>query len=97
MYRRPPRSNRTEPLFPYTTLFRSEILPCQLKPEFRFKGLAGLASHGGAMGILIAVFIYCRRKKESFLWILDRLAIAAAFTGGLIRLDRKSTRLNSSH
>lgn len=63
-----------------------EILPVQLKPRFRFTGLAGLASHGGAIGILIAVFMYCRKKKESFLWVLDRLAIVAAFTGGLIRL-----------
>src|SRR3546814_7918191 len=29
MIRRPPRSTRTDTLFPYTTLFRSEIAPCQ--------------------------------------------------------------------
>src|SRR3546814_6515849 len=28
MIRRPPRSTRTDTLFPYTTLFRSSVLPC---------------------------------------------------------------------
>src|SRR3546814_18163048 len=31
MIRRPPRSTRTDTLFPYTTLFRSAELLCQLK------------------------------------------------------------------
>src|SRR3546814_3244547 len=30
MIRRPPRSTRTDPLFPYTTLFRSAIINCHL-------------------------------------------------------------------
>src|SRR3546814_510018 len=36
MIRRPPRSTRTDTLFPYTTLFRSgaTIVPCQLVPLF---------------------------------------------------------------
>lgn len=43
-------------------------------------------SHGGAIGILTAVFIYCRKREGSFLWIMDRLAVVSAFTGGVIRL-----------
>ncbi|MFA7116298.1 MAG: prolipoprotein diacylglyceryl transferase [Bacteroidales bacterium] len=50
----------------------------------------GLASHGGAIGVLIAVWWYVHRygKKYGFdaLWILDRVAIAAAFAGAMIRL-----------
>src|SRR3546814_8452461 len=32
MIRRPPRSTRTDTLFPYTTLFRSARRPCRLDP-----------------------------------------------------------------
>lgn len=47
----------------------------------------GLASHGGAIGILLALIYYKKRsKKKSYLWILDRLVIATALAGGFIRL-----------
>lgn len=47
----------------------------------------GLASHGGAIGVLIALWIYCRRREDQpFLWLLDRLAAPVALTGSLIRL-----------
>lgn len=63
-----------------------EILPIRLEPEFQFVGLAGLASHGGAIGVLIAIYLYCRRYHERYLWMADRLVIAAAITGSFIRL-----------
>ena len=50
----------------------------------------GLASHGGAIALLIAMWWYARhygRKNDfDFLWILDRLCIAVAFAGCMIRL-----------
>ncbi|MFO7880236.1 MAG: prolipoprotein diacylglyceryl transferase [Bacteroidota bacterium] len=47
----------------------------------------GLASHGGAAGILIAVWLFhLRHKKLSFLYIIDRLAIIAALAGGFVRI-----------
>ena len=46
----------------------------------------GLASHGGALGVLIAVYLYCRKYAVSFLWLMDRLAIPLALTGSFIRL-----------
>ncbi len=47
----------------------------------------GLASHGGAAGILIALYFYTRtRPGQSYLWLLDRLAIAVALAGTLIRI-----------
>ncbi|MCF7971563.1 MAG: prolipoprotein diacylglyceryl transferase [Methylococcaceae bacterium] len=46
----------------------------------------GLASHGGVVGVLIALYIYQRKASFNYLWILDRAAIAAAFSGGLIRV-----------
>ena len=46
----------------------------------------GLASHGAAIGILIALYLYSRKKKDqSYLWVLDRLVIVIALTGALIR------------
>ncbi len=47
----------------------------------------GLASHGGAVGILIALWIYSRKvTKKSMLWSLDRLVIVVALAGCMIRL-----------
>lgn len=46
----------------------------------------GLASHGGALGILIALWLYVRKTKISFLWLIDRIAVAAALGGFFIRM-----------
>ena len=50
----------------------------------------GLASHGGAIGVLLAIFWYVRRygPKNGFdtMWLLDRLVITICFAGCLIRL-----------
>jgi prolipoprotein diacylglyceryl transferase len=45
----------------------------------------GLASHGGAIGILIAIYLFCRKYNFQFLWIMDRLVIVVSFTGACIR------------
>lgn len=63
-----------------------EILPIRLAPEFQFTGLAGLASHGGVTGVLLALFFYCRKYKENYVWILDKLAIVGLLLGSFIRL-----------
>jgi prolipoprotein diacylglyceryl transferase len=63
-----------------------EILPIRIDPEFQFTGLAGLASHGGAIGILIAIYLYSRKKKIHYLWIVDRVVIVVALSGCFIRL-----------
>ena len=47
----------------------------------------GLASHGGTIGIIIAVWFYSRRvTKRSMLWTLDRLAVPTGLAAALIRL-----------
>lgn len=50
----------------------------------------GLASHGGAIGVILATGWYARRygRKNGFdmLWVLDRLVICVAFAGCFIRL-----------
>lgn len=45
----------------------------------------GLASHGGALGILVALYLFCRKYNYSYLWILDRIVIVVALTGAMIR------------
>jgi phosphatidylglycerol---prolipoprotein diacylglyceryl transferase len=65
----------------------SVFLPFQFKPEFKFTGFQGLASHGGAIGILLALYLYARKKKpgQNYLQTLDRIVIVVALTGALIR------------
>ena len=45
----------------------------------------GLASHGAAIGILLALFIFIKRNKKSYWWILDRIVIVVALSGLFIR------------
>jgi prolipoprotein diacylglyceryl transferase len=46
----------------------------------------GLASHGAGIGVFIALYLFARKTKVSYLWLLDRVAIITALTGCLIRL-----------
>jgi phosphatidylglycerol---prolipoprotein diacylglyceryl transferase len=47
----------------------------------------GLASHGAAIGILIAIYLFSKKKKDmNMLWVLDRVVIVVALAGSLIRL-----------
>ena len=63
------------------------ILPFSFSPEFHFTGFMGLASHGGAIGIIIAMLIFKRKStKKSFFWLIDRIAVPTGFAGALIRL-----------
>jgi len=63
------------------------ILPFSFSPEFHFTGFMGLASHGGALGVIIAMLIFKRKStKKSFFWLIDRVAIPTGFAGALIRL-----------
>jgi len=63
------------------------ILPFRVtNGKFELTGYQGLASHGGAIGILIAVALYCKKYKQSFLWVMDRLVIVVALSGFFIRI-----------
>lgn len=47
----------------------------------------GLASHGAAIAILFALYLYARKiPTQSYLWVVDRIVIVTAMTGALIRL-----------
>jgi len=45
----------------------------------------GLASHGAAIGILIALYILSGKAQKPYLWILDRVVIVVALAGLCIR------------
>jgi phosphatidylglycerol:prolipoprotein diacylglycerol transferase len=45
----------------------------------------GLASHGGAIGIIIAMILYCFKTKESWIWLFDRLVVVVPFASFMIR------------
>lgn len=61
------------------------LLPFSFSP-FKFTGFQGLASHGGAIGVLVAVFIFkFKSKQDGFLAIMDKIVIPTGFVGALIR------------
>ena len=64
------------------------ILPIRFLPEGGFKliGYAGLASHGGTLGLMIALWMYVRKTKLGIWTVLDNIAIATGSTACFIRL-----------
>lgn len=57
-----------------------------LNGEYEFIGFAGLASHGGAVGLIISLFLYSKKYKIKYLKILDLIAIVAPLGATFIRL-----------
>src|SRR3546814_12228846 len=89
--RRPPRSTRTDTLFPYTTLFRSEERHVEGE-EIHLSSLRHLIVDDAVMPVIRNESIFYNhtstagaRKTERVPVVEDRV------------IDRKSTRLNSSH
>jgi prolipoprotein diacylglyceryl transferase len=62
------------------------LLPVKFNP-FRFTGYQGLASHGAAIGIIIAMYFYSKKVvKKPMLWILDRIVIPVASGAIFVRI-----------
>lgn len=64
------------------------VLPIQqnYNGEWGYVGYEGLASHGGAIGLIVALIFYWKRTKLKLLTILDNIAIAVPITACCIRL-----------
>jgi len=63
------------------------ILPVSFTPDFHFTGFQGLASHGGAIGVIVSILLFKRKStKKSFFWVIDRVAVPTGFAGAFIRL-----------
>src|SRR3546814_7752504 len=111
MRRRPPRSTRTDTLFPYTTLFRSRIGELLGRAGQREAAAREFFPREQFAGVLLARG--CDIRMTDHIAAGDRIAILdlvdqANDRGDLrvgerniapfmARVDRKSTRLNSSH
>jgi phosphatidylglycerol:prolipoprotein diacylglycerol transferase len=54
--------------------------------QFKLTGFHGLASHGGAIGILTALFLFSRKTKTDFIWLADRLVLVVPLAGAFVRL-----------
>ncbi len=54
--------------------------------EWHFTGYEGLASHGGTLGLIIAIILYCRKTGVGVWNVLDNIAIATPTTACFIRL-----------
>src|SRR3546814_19630844 len=101
MIRRPPRSTRTDTLFPYTTLFLSPapligMIPRRFiaHPHWR----ASCGSSRQRVEFVVAIRHFPDRLRP-FLKQPDSAVevLSLPGTGDLAEQDRKSTRLNSSH
>jgi prolipoprotein diacylglyceryl transferase len=46
----------------------------------------GLASHGAAIGIMITLWLFVRKERKPYMWVLDRIVIVTALAGAMIRL-----------
>src|SRR3546814_14192071 len=110
MRRRPPRSTRTDTLFPYTTLFRSHVIHCLIsstvakcgrlqRRRAAFECVVGAVACRNTVGWLPATGATSSEGKQAMAVLVTG---AAGFIGfhvaqQLMERDRKSTRLNSSH
>jgi len=53
---------------------------------WKFTGYRGLASHGGTLGLMLALWLYYRRTRVPLWQVLDNIAIATPVTATFIRL-----------
>jgi len=52
----------------------------------RFVGYRGMAGHGSALGIVLAIVINSIRTKTSMVWMVDRIAIFGPLIGFFVRI-----------
>src|SRR3546814_8466950 len=106
MIRRPPRSTRTDTLFPYTTLFRSVAGVVNIKTKTDVDGLelnfnTSVPFDGGGEQYRASAVWGKTFSRGHFLIAADYTHIKELARGDRSYLacpeDRKSTRLNSSH
>jgi len=75
----------------YLTSFKhfvEMIVPIHFLPNggWKFVGYEGLASHGGTIGLIVALYLYYRHTRLNLWQVLDNIAIATPITACFIRL-----------
>src|SRR3546814_2204062 len=104
MIRRPPRSTRTDTLFPYTTLFRSRGRGIDPLPRIVRHRCRKRFQPFGRQPLILFPRPATAALYADFAWAIDdqlgdvgRIEEGAQRRHTMIEEDRKSTRLNSSH
>lgn len=74
--------------FSSVTHFVEMILPIRFYNDntWKYIGYQGLASHGGVIGLIIALVLYHRKSNIPMLVVLDNMGICACITATFIRL-----------
>lgn len=72
----------------YLNHFVEMILPIKQLPGggWKFIGYEGLASHGGTLGLMIALALYAQKMKMHYIDVVDMIAVATPITACCIRL-----------
>src|SRR3546814_20500163 len=104
MIRRPPRSTRTDTLFPYTTLFRSFLLG-RVDNAWEYRDIVRQDCPNKPSSYVDRFYVDSAVFNDGALRLLaetmgtDRVMLGSdyPFPLGEQSIDRKSTRLNSSH
>src|SRR3546814_8112873 len=107
MIRRPPRSTRTDTLFPYTTRFRSiDLTSARMVKRVIVRGLENHWSLAGNLGSIF-YFVTDSGAPRRRIVTMDVASMTRQLreivpqSGDVLEgaaiIDRKSTRLNSSH
>ena len=71
----------------YSNHLSEILLPFRFDPTFEFTGFQGLASHGAAIAIIVAMYFFSKNiMKRSLLWVLDRVVIPVASGAIFVRI-----------
>lgn len=63
------------------------LLPFRFEPHFEFTGFQGLASHGAAIAIIVAMYYFSKKvMNRPLLWVLDRVVIPVASGAIFVRI-----------
>ncbi len=54
--------------------------------EILYVWKGGLASHGGMLGVILALYLFAKRYKQDFMWLLSRTAMPGMLTAAFVRI-----------
>jgi prolipoprotein diacylglyceryl transferase len=71
----------------YSNHLSEILLPFRFDPTFEFTGFQGLASHGAAIAIILAMYFFSKNvMHRPLLWVLDRVVIPVASGAIFVRI-----------
>src|SRR3546814_20075562 len=101
MIRPPPRSKLTDKRFPYTPLVRSALKPGVARREVWSWAMYDFANSGYTTVVLTTVFsayfVGVVAAQETWATLAFTGALSLSYLAVMLTIDRKSTRLHSSH